>query len=141
MNPIILLRPSHWGGFIERLRLLALKSAALRNSKVITPEALLQLASDTRGDLGRKSKTSPQKECHAVAFPGSLMSLAGQCNGTSRSALWLPIDLFLEDAMDGTQVAATSAVEILTGKIGLLYCDASSLLSLLLLGSVIEASQ
>lgn len=44
------------------------------------------------------------------------MSSAGQCHGASQSALWLPIDLFLEDAMDGSQVGATSAVETLTGK-------------------------
>ncbi|KAF2314902.1 hypothetical protein GH714_037127 [Hevea brasiliensis] len=31
------------------------------------------------------------------------------------SVLWLPIDLFLEDAMDGSQVAAIGAVENLTG--------------------------
>ncbi|GLT71444.1 hypothetical protein SLA2020_434600 [Shorea laevis] len=55
------------------------------------------------------------QEFHAVMVSGSLISSSNQLHGIGWSALWLPIDLFLEDAMDGSQVAATSAVEILTG--------------------------
>lgn len=40
----------------------------------------------------------------------------GLGHGASRSAPWLPLDLVLEDVMDGYQVNATSAIEILTGK-------------------------
>lgn len=93
-----------------------MKSTALRNSKHITPEALLQLTSDTRKVLSRESKTVSEQQFHAVIASGSSISSVGQCNWTSQSALWLPIDLFLEDVMDGSQVAANSAVEILTGK-------------------------
>lgn len=50
-----------------------------------------------------------------MAF-GSLASSAGLCHGASRSALWLPLDLVLEDAMDGYQVEATSAIERISGK-------------------------
>ncbi|XP_057461528.1 mediator of RNA polymerase II transcription subunit 33A-like [Actinidia eriantha] len=106
---------SHWACFIQHLQLLTEHSSALRSSKDITPEALLQLTSDTREVLSRKCKTSSQKQFHAVMSSGSLASSAGQCHGTSRSSLWLPFDLFLEDTMDGSQVTATSAVEVLTG--------------------------
>ncbi|PSS06398.1 Mediator of RNA polymerase II transcription subunit 33A like [Actinidia chinensis var. chinensis] len=106
---------SHWACFIQHLRLLTEHSSALRSSKDITPEALLQLTSDTREVLSRKCKTSSQKQFHAVMASGSLASSSGQCHGTSRSSLWLPFDLFLEDTMDGSQVTATSAVEVLTG--------------------------
>ena len=58
---------------------------------------------------------SPQK-FHEVMASGSLASSAGLCHGASRSALWLPLDLVLEDFLDGSQVNATSAVEIITGK-------------------------
>ncbi|KAE8734115.1 Mediator of RNA polymerase II transcription subunit 33B [Hibiscus syriacus] len=47
----------------------------------------------------------------------SLASSAGLCHGASRSDLWLPLDLVLEDAMDGYLVNTTSAVEIITGLI------------------------
>jgi len=50
-----------------------------------------------------------------VISAGSLMSFAAQSYGDSWSALWLPIDLILEDALDGGQVAAFSAIEIITG--------------------------
>ncbi|GLT42581.1 hypothetical protein SLA2020_165720 [Shorea laevis] len=121
----------HWGVFIQRLRLLAAKSGALRNSKQITSEVLLQLTSDTRRVLSIKCKTISQQEYHAVINSGSLMSSSRECPGATRSALWLPIDLFLEDAMDGSQVTATSAVEVLTGLVKALqavnsttWCDA-----------------
>ncbi|XP_011007536.1 PREDICTED: mediator of RNA polymerase II transcription subunit 33B-like isoform X1 [Populus euphratica] len=103
--------PSHWRGFIEQLQLLVVHSAALRNSKHITPDAFLQLTSDTRRVLSCECKTISQHEFHAVMFSGSLKSSVGQCHGASQSAVWLPIDLFLEDTMDGSQVTTTSAIE------------------------------
>ena len=45
---------------------------------------------------------------------GSLISSAGQCHEVSWAALWLSIDMFLEDTMDDSQVVATSVVETLT---------------------------
>lgn len=102
-----------------------MKSTALRNSKHITPEALLQLTSDTHKVLSRECKTT-LKEVHAIMTSGSLISSAGQSNGITQSALWLPIDLFLEDAINGSQVSAYSSIEILTGKPLLFYCNVQS---------------
>ncbi|CAA0828129.1 Mediator of RNA polymerase II transcription subunit 33A [Striga hermonthica] len=99
--------PSHWDCFIHHLRLLTTSSASLRNSKNISPEALQQLTSDTRRLLSRACKMS------LVAT--TPVSASGKCKGTVRSALWLPIDLYLEDMMDGSEVRATSAAETLTG--------------------------
>ncbi|KAJ4954696.1 hypothetical protein NE237_011479 [Protea cynaroides] len=107
--------PSHWGDFIQRLRLLAENSSALKNSKILSPEALLQLISDKHKLFSRKCKITSQQEFHAVLASGSLTSCAGQCYGASKSALWLPIDMILEDAMDGYQVNATSAIDTLSG--------------------------
>ncbi|KAL6564303.1 hypothetical protein OROMI_015753 [Orobanche minor] len=77
--------PMHWGCFINNLRL---------------------LTSDTRKVLSRPCKMS------IVAT--SPMPSAGKCNGTVHSILWLPIDLYLEDTMEGL-VKTTSAAETLTG--------------------------
>lgn len=98
------------------MRVLIGKSSALKSSKIISPQALAELTSSTRKVLSREYKTSSQHRFHAVVASGSLISSAGQSHGTSSSSLWLPIDLFLEDTMDGSQVVATSAVETLTGK-------------------------
>ncbi|PON80187.1 Mediator of RNA polymerase II transcription subunit [Parasponia andersonii] len=109
--------PTHWTSFIRRFRVLGENSSALRNSKTVSPEALLQLLADTCIVLSRECKTSSLHKFHAVMAFGSLASSAGLCHGASRSALWLPLDLVLEDAMDGYQVDATSAVERITGLI------------------------
>ncbi|PIN18180.1 hypothetical protein CDL12_09148 [Handroanthus impetiginosus] len=106
--------PSHWECFIQHLRLLAANSSSLRNSKNITPEALLQLTSDTRQVLSRECKTSLQQQFHAVTARSPVQSPC-QYHGSVRSGLWLPIDLYLEDTMDGSQVRATSSAETLTG--------------------------
>lgn len=47
---------------------------------------------------------------------GSSASYAGLCYGSGRSAIWLPLDLVLEDAMDGHQIDATSEIEKITGE-------------------------
>lgn len=106
--------PAHWGSFMHHLRLLVGNSTALRNSKGITPEALLQLTSDKDVLQSKECSTTSLQQFHAAMACGSLISSAGQSYGASRSAIWLPIDLFLEDTMDGYVVATTSAAETLT---------------------------
>ncbi|GER24801.1 mediator of RNA polymerase II transcription subunit [Striga asiatica] len=73
--------------------LLSARSTSLRNSKSISPEALLRLTSDTWRVLSRTCKLS------IISTP---MSSSGKCNGTVNSSLWLPIDLYLEDMIDGS---------------------------------------
>ncbi|GFP97862.1 mediator of RNA polymerase ii transcription subunit 33a [Phtheirospermum japonicum] len=99
--------PMHWDCFIQHLRLLTTNSSSLRNSKNISPEALLQLTSDTLKVLSRACKMSVVKPTHIPS--------AGICNGTFRTSLWLPIDLYLEDALDGSHLKITSVAETLTG--------------------------
>ncbi|KAL8515393.1 hypothetical protein ACS0TY_014193 [Phlomoides rotata] len=103
---------THWENFSQRMQILVENSSALRNSKSITPEVLLQLISDAH-----KNKSQNFRASFLQDFVQSrpLVSSAGLCVGASRSALWLPLDMLLEDAMDGSQVNATSAVEIITG--------------------------
>ncbi|KAI3469504.1 hypothetical protein Pfo_026167 [Paulownia fortunei] len=105
----------HWESFIQRMQLLVENSSALRNSKYITPGVLLQLISDTHKIKSQHFQASLLQEFHPVVQSRPLINSAGLCLGTSRSALWLPLDMLLEDAMDGSQVNATSALEIITG--------------------------
>lgn len=114
---IFTFRPAHWGSFMNYLKLLVGNSTALRNSKEITPEALLQLTSDNSALLSKECKTISLQQFHALMASGSLISSAGQSYGASRSAIWLPLDFFLEDTMDGFVVATTSAAETLTGTV------------------------
>ncbi|RDX69911.1 Mediator of RNA polymerase II transcription subunit 33A, partial [Mucuna pruriens] len=105
--------PAHWGPFLHQLQRLAANSSVLRSLKHVTPESLLPLNFDSTGIklLSSEWKTTPKLELNAV--------VAGSCSVQSRhdnwSSLWLPIDLILEDSMDGNHVAEISAVEVLTG--------------------------
>ena len=92
-----------------------MNSLALRNSKNITADALLKLTSDANSVFSGESNRRPHQQFHAVKTSGSLISSSAQSHGARHSALWLPIDIFLEDTMDGSQVVATSATETLIG--------------------------
>ena len=67
--------------------------------------------------ISHECKTTSKLESNVVIAAGSQISLAGQSYGDSWSLLWLPIDLILEDALGGGNVAAFSAIEIITGMI------------------------
>lgn len=103
--------PLHWRNFVERLQLLAVKSSVLRNSKHASPEIFSRMVSDACNFPLVGAKTNLQQHFHAVMAPGSFVLSA---SGASCSSLWLPIDLFLEDAMDGLVVPSTCAIDTLT---------------------------
>lgn len=66
--------------------------------------------------LSQECRTNSRQKFHKVMAFEYLSSSASLCHGASHSALWIPLDLVLEDAMDGYQVSATSAVEVISGK-------------------------
>ncbi|KAL8189437.1 hypothetical protein R6Q57_029003 [Mikania cordata] len=101
--------PTHWRSLIQDIEFLAVNSSALRNSKVMTPEILLQLISDDQKFMSEGKKANYLQEIHTI-----LSSSAGISHKVGGSSLWIPIDLVLEDAMDGAQVDTTSAIEIIT---------------------------
>jgi len=105
-------RPSQWRVFAQCLHVLVENSSALQNS-TISPEALLQLVSDDCSVLCRESNSDQNRGMHAITSSGLLISPGGHCHGFN-SALWIPLDLYLEDCIDGS-VAATSAIELLSG--------------------------
>lgn len=115
-------RPTHWGSFSQRLHLLSAKSSTLQNSSILR-EKLQQLLFD---GFGRSCKSGKHAEFCAVIAPGGMAYPSGHCHGATRSSLWIPIDLYLEDCIDGS-VAATNAIEILSGTNDLMR---TSLLSL-----------
>lgn len=106
--------PSHWRNFVERLQLLASKSSVLKNSKHTSAEIFALIVSDTCKLPLWSLKTNLQQQFHAGMATGSFVPSAIQSHGTSCSSLWLPIDLFLEDAMEGLIVAPTCAIDTLT---------------------------
>lgn len=90
-------------------------SSTFRNLGNNIAETLLSLTQNIQAVVSHEFKTKSKVRAKEVISSGSLMSFAAQSYGDSWSALWLPIDLILEDALDGGQVAAFSAIEIITG--------------------------
>lgn len=103
------------------MQLLASNSSILRNLKHITAETLLSLMENIHELASYDCNTKSKLESNVVIPTGSQISFAGQSFGDSWSLLWLPIDLILEDALDGGQVAAFSAIEIIAGMIDFLF--------------------
>ncbi|XP_057535996.1 mediator of RNA polymerase II transcription subunit 33A-like isoform X2 [Amaranthus tricolor] len=116
--------PLLWNDFYQHLQLLVSKSSALRCSKETTLELFAQLISAACKHQWQ-SKTSLQNQFHAVVSPGCFVPSSVQCHDASYSSMWLPIDLFLEDAMEGIVVSPTCAIDSLTGMVKslkALYC-------------------
>ena len=77
-------------------------------------EAFQQLILDDHNVHG-ENKHSLHKKFHPMVASNPLSSPNGHCHGGSYSALWTPIDMYLEDCLDGS-IAATNSIEILSGK-------------------------
>lgn len=106
--------PKQWAAVNERLELLATNSSTFRNPKILSLKMLLKLASDTSkvssawDCMKSLVEFSPELAFRSVASPDHFQE-------SSHLSLWLPLDVVLEDVMDGSQVTATSAIEIITG--------------------------
>ncbi|KAM0950986.1 putative mediator of RNA polymerase II transcription subunit 33A/B [Dioscorea sansibarensis] len=102
--------PSQWGVFTLCLRVLEANSSSLPLG------SLLQLAVDDHKKVSRECNHGHHEELNALIASESSTSSGGQCHGTSCSALWIPLDLYLEDCID-LSVAPSNAIEILSGLI------------------------
>ncbi|KAF8731892.1 hypothetical protein HU200_015837 [Digitaria exilis] len=103
---------SHWEAFTNRLHLLATNSSTLQNS-AISLEPFQQLILGDCNVYGER-KHNMRKRFHPIVDSNPLSSPNGRCLGASYSALWIPIDMYLEDCLDGS-IAATNSIEILSG--------------------------
>ncbi|KAL5096828.1 hypothetical protein RYX36_001155 [Vicia faba] len=118
--------PLHWGSFNYQMQLLASNSSLLRNLKH-NANTLLSLMGNIRVGVSHERNTKSKLESNVIVTPtGSQISFAGQSYGSIYSSLWLPIDLILEDALEGGQVAAFSAIEIITGALQLVQRERDS---------------
>lgn len=116
--PLGYARPSHWKSFSQCLHLLTSNSLALKNSTVSTGR-LINWSFDILNKKCWQFKHSKYRDLCPISS-GPFESPGGHCHGPSRSAIWVPLDLYLEDAIDGS-VAATNAIETISGKLMKFY--------------------
>lgn len=112
VNNLNCFRQSHWGAFTNRLHLLATNSSTLQNS-AISLEPFQHLILGDCNAYG-ETKHNMHKRFHPIVASNPLSSPNGRCLGASYSALWIPIDMYLEDCLDGS-IAATNSIETLSG--------------------------
>ncbi|KAF3793040.1 Mediator of RNA polymerase II transcription subunit 33A [Nymphaea thermarum] len=102
---------SQWEGFMRCLTLLEAKSISVRNSG--SSESLLHLSSHIQKSFSQEFKDIQHPSIRALINIRPLAPSTYQNHGANRSSLWIPLDLFLEDTMDGSQVTAESAIKSL----------------------------
>jgi hypothetical protein len=107
-------RQSHWGAFTNRLHLLATNSSTLQNSAISLEPFQHLILGDC--DAYGETKHNVHKRFHQIVASNPLSSPNGRCLGASYSALWIPIDMYLEDCLD-CSIAATNSIEILSGNV------------------------
>ncbi|KAF0933181.1 hypothetical protein E2562_016130 [Oryza meyeriana var. granulata] len=105
-------KQTQWAAFTNRLQLLITKSSTLQTS-TIALEAFQQLNLDVC-NIFREHKHWLRRKFHPIVASNPLSSPNGRCLGASYSALWIPIDMYLEDCLDAS-IAATNSIEILSG--------------------------
>ncbi|XP_047069313.1 mediator of RNA polymerase II transcription subunit 33A isoform X2 [Lolium rigidum] len=103
---------TQWGVFTNRLQLLVANSSTLQAS-TMSLDAFQQLILDDHNVYG-DNKHNLRKRFHPMVASNPLSSPNGRCLGGSYSALWIPIDMYLEDCLDGS-IAATNSIETLSG--------------------------
>lgn len=99
-------RPSQWGSFIEHLHLLTTNSFSLRGSTT-SLEVVKHWICDNHNQF-QVLKPKIHNKCYRTA----------QAPGVSSSTLWISIDMYLEDCVDGS-VTATNSIEILSGTVSI----------------------
>eukprot|EP01018_Ginkgo_biloba_P000531 Gb_17496 [translate_table: standard] len=102
----------HWNRLFQRLQILEAHSSS-SNSKIAS-ELFAQLTGCIQRCLSQEYQPSQHQAIRTLIDAGSRTSAFEHNYGAGRAAPWLPFDLFMEDAMEGKQLPATSAIEILS---------------------------
>ncbi|KAK1295333.1 Mediator of RNA polymerase II transcription subunit 33A [Acorus calamus] len=113
VGQLCIIKPLHWEDFSQCFLLLGSNSSAFQSSS-LSPESIQKLLSLHKSKSCSQQPVLIQERGFNTLASSGTPSSTLYCHGASRTSLWLPLDLFLEDAMDGS-VAATNAIEILSG--------------------------
>ncbi|KAH9309638.1 hypothetical protein KI387_037549, partial [Taxus chinensis] len=100
--------PGQWSDIFQNLQIFEMHSASKSAS-----ELLPQLIGSIRRGLSREYQPSQHQAIKVLIDAGSRTSVFEHNFGVGRAASWLPLDLFMEDAMEGKYLPAPSSAEML----------------------------
>ncbi|KAJ4978294.1 hypothetical protein NE237_009074 [Protea cynaroides] len=116
---MVLLRLVHlnmadkFNGLLQRIQFLEAHKSVSANLKSAS-ELLVRLSANVERALGLEYQLNKRQLIGVMIGIGSC-SWGSSCNfGDVRAACWVPFDIYMETAMDGKQLPATSSIDILT---------------------------
>ncbi|XP_043697021.1 mediator of RNA polymerase II transcription subunit 33A-like [Telopea speciosissima] len=112
-NLVLRNRAEKFNGLLQRIQFLEAHKSVSSNLKSAS-ELLVRLSANVEKALGLEYQLNKRQLIGVMIGNGSC-SWGSSCNiGDVRAACWVPFDIYMETAMDGKQLPATSSIDILT---------------------------
>ncbi|OUZ99643.1 hypothetical protein BVC80_9061g76 [Macleaya cordata] len=105
--------PEKFNGLLQRLQFMEANKLVSSNLKSAS-QLLVRLSANIQRVLGFQNQVNKRQLIGALIDIGSCSSTSCSNFGAHRAACWVPFDIYMETAMDGKQLPATSAIDILT---------------------------
>ncbi|XP_010278916.1 PREDICTED: mediator of RNA polymerase II transcription subunit 33A-like [Nelumbo nucifera] len=116
---MVLLRLVHlnmaekFNGLLQRIQFLESHKSVSPNIKS-SSQILVRLSANIKRGLDLEYQLNKRQLFGVMIDIGSCSSASSYNFGAGRAACWVPFDIYVETAMDGRQLPATSAVDVLT---------------------------
>ncbi|KAF9591887.1 hypothetical protein IFM89_009495 [Coptis chinensis] len=109
LHLMLLNMPEKFNGLLQRLQFLEANRLASLNIK----SAIARLFANIQRIRGLENHLNKRHLISILTDIGSCSSASCNSFGTTQAASWVPFDIYMETAMDGKQLPATSAIDIL----------------------------
>ncbi|PIA59704.1 hypothetical protein AQUCO_00400539v1 [Aquilegia coerulea] len=109
---VLLNMPEKFNGLLQRLQFLEANRVASSNIKSAS-QVLARLFGNIQRIRGLENHLNKRHLINVLFNTGPCSSVSCSDFGTTQAACWLPFDIYMETAMDGRQLPATSAIDIL----------------------------
>ncbi|KAI0527566.1 hypothetical protein KFK09_003170 [Dendrobium nobile] len=106
-------KPEKFNSFVERLQLIEVHKSTLQ-SLISVNYIWAKLFTNVHEVLDGECKSNRFGLLGVLVDAGLSGPTFNYCLGNDRSACWIPFDIIMENAMDGSHLYAISSVEILT---------------------------
>lgn len=107
-------RPEKFNALLQRLNFIEVHKARTQNLLSVD-HILVKLLKNVQEGITGANPLKKHQFLGILLDAGSSSPTSCYSSGTGRAGCWIPFDIFMETAMDGKNLHAISAIEILTG--------------------------